>query len=93
MRTPVGRSLAALFVASFMMALAAPLLAQSSPATLGGALPSLFPVDNWWNQDVSQAPVAVESPALIGFLDNGAGRRLHPEFGGIAGPLAMYGIP
>ncbi|MGE0811703.1 MAG: hypothetical protein AB7O28_17630 [Vicinamibacterales bacterium] len=68
--------------------------AQSSPATIGGALPPLFPADNWWNQDVSQAPVAAESPALIGFINNGGTRRLHPDFGGYAGTgNDIYGFP
>ncbi len=72
---------------------AASLAAQSSPATIGGALPPLFPADNWWNQDVSQAPLAAESPAIIAFINNGGTRRLHPDFGGIAAPHESYGIP
>ncbi len=66
--------------------------AQSSPATLGGALPALFRADNWWNQDISQAPLAPQSAALISFINNGGTRRLHPDFGGVAGPGASYGI-
>jgi len=46
----------------------------------------LFPSDNWWNQDVSLAPVDPQSNALIAFI--GASRTLHPDFG-----PPPYGIP
>ena len=82
-----------LLVAALVVATGVTMVGQSSPATVGGALPPLFPADNWWNQDVSQAPVAAESAALIAFLNNGGSRRLHPDFGGIAGPNEIYGIP
>lgn len=39
----------------------------------------LFPPDNWWNQDVSRAPVDPQSAAFIGFI--GASDTLHPDFG------------
>ena len=89
MRTAAARLLAFALV----VAAAATTFGQSSPATIGGALPPLFPADNWWNQDVSQAPLAPESAALIGFINNGGNRRLHPDFGGVAGPNEIYGIP
>ena len=89
MRTHAARLLAAVLA----FATGVTLLAQSSPATVGGALPALFPADNWWNQDVSQAPLAPESAALIAFINNGGSRRLHPDFGGIAGPNEVYGLP
>mgnify|MGYP003578299828 CR=1 FL=1 len=41
---------------------------ELAAATLGGALPAplpLFPVDNWWNVDVSSAPVDSASNAYI----------------------------
>lgn len=63
-----------------MCSLAAP--GQTGPVR-GGALPGplpLFPADNWWNQDVSQAPVDPGSTAFIAFI--GATRGLHPDFGG-----------
>src|ERR1700688_3759436 len=50
---------------------------------LGGALPPplpLLPPDNWWNLDVSGAPVDPASSSLIGFIGPGTG--LHPDFGG-----------
>jgi hypothetical protein len=67
-------------------------------ATLGGPLPGplpLFPPDNWWNLDVSTAPVDPHSAAYIAFVNNGSLRRLHPDFGGDASPgsVQTYGMP
>jgi hypothetical protein len=45
----------------------------------------LFPPDNWWNQDISGAPVDPASNAYIGFIGDD---ELHPDF---APP--PYGIP
>jgi len=50
----------------------------------GGRL--LFPADNWWNQDISSAPLDARSDALIDFI--GRTRTLHPDFG-----PPPYGIP
>lgn len=52
----------------------------------GGGLPApppLLPPDNWWNVDVSAAPVDPNSASFINFI--GADRGLHPDFGGDAG--------
>lgn len=46
----------------------------------------LFPSDNWWNQDITAAPVDAQSDALIDFV--GRSRALHPDFG-----PPPYGIP
>ena len=46
----------------------------------------LLPGDNWWNQDVSQAPLDPQSTVLIDFV--GRTRTLHPDFG-----PPPYGIP
>jgi hypothetical protein len=46
----------------------------------------LFPADNWWNQDISTAPVDPQSDAYIGFI--GRTRGAHPDFG-----PPPYGIP
>ncbi|HEX6439573.1 MAG TPA: hypothetical protein VF182_20825 [Candidatus Binatia bacterium] len=63
----------------------------------GGALPQplpLFPADNWWNLDISSWPVDPNSASFISFINNGATRRLHPDFGGDAGTGdAIYGMP
>lgn len=55
----------------------------------------LFPADNWWNQDVTQAPVDPRSAQFIAFINNGGTRRLHPDFGGFESPgsVNIYGFP
>jgi hypothetical protein len=80
------------------LALAAILLGLSSyaqtGAVRGGQLPQplpLFPKDNWWNVDVSAAPVDLSSATYINFI--GATRSLHPDFGGDAGGGTIYGMP
>jgi hypothetical protein len=59
----------------------------AAAATLNGVLPGplpLFPRTNWWNADISQAPVDPASASFIVFI--GTTRRLHPDFGGEASP-------
>jgi hypothetical protein len=68
----------------------------AAAATLNGVLPGplpLFPRTNWWNVDVSQAPVDPQSASFITFI--GPTRRLHPDFGGEASPgsVEIYGFP
>jgi len=46
----------------------------------------LFPSDNWWNQDISSAPIDPQSDAYINFI--GRTRTGHPDFG-----PPPYGIP
>ena len=46
----------------------------------------MFPANNWWNQDISTAPVDSQSAAFINFI--GSSRALHPDFG-----PPPYGIP
>ncbi len=46
----------------------------------------LFPPNNWWNQDISNAPVDPRSSSFISFI--GVNRTLHPDFG-----PSPYGIP
>ncbi|HET7745918.1 MAG TPA: hypothetical protein VFM29_01375, partial [Vicinamibacteria bacterium] len=65
-------------------------------ATAGGPLPGplpLFPRSNWWNLDISQAPVDSNSAAFISFV--GTTRQVHPDFGGVTeeDPVQIYGIP
>jgi hypothetical protein len=54
----------------------------------------VFPVTNWWNQDISTAPVDGRSPQLIDWISGRSAtnptavRRLHPDFG-----PPPYGIP
>jgi hypothetical protein len=46
----------------------------------------LLPADNWWNQDVSSAPVDPQSDAFIDYI--GRARTSHPDFG-----PPPYGVP
>lgn len=65
-------------------------------AERNGTLPGpLFPQDNWWNQDVSHAPVDARSSEFIAFINIGGTRRLHPDFGGFESPgsVNIYGFP
>lgn len=65
---------------SLAAALAGPAAAQ---VVRGGALPAplpLLPPDNWWNIDISSAPLDPGGPSYIGWI--GTGRGLHPDFGG-----------
>ena len=54
----------------------------------------VFPTTNWWNLDVSSAPLDPQSAAYIDWISNRtpsnptATRRLHPDFG-----PPPYGIP
>ena len=62
-----------------------------------GPLPAplpLFPADDWWNQDISQAPVDPRSSQIIQFI-GGANRGMHPDFGGFESPGSqnIYGMP
>ena len=50
----------------------------------GGRL--LFPPDNWWNQDITTAPVDSQSDAYVDFV--GRSRTAHPDFG-----PPPYGMP
>jgi len=73
-----------------------PFQASAQTAVRGGALPPplpLFPLDNWWNTDISSAPVDPNSAAFINFV--GPTRGMHPDFGGDSGDSAapIYGMP
>jgi hypothetical protein len=46
----------------------------------------LLPGDNWWNQDIRNAPLDPQSDAYISFI--GRTRQAHPDFG-----PPPYGIP
>src|SRR6476646_8446878 len=78
-----------LFVATFIFIWILAMPITRAPAALLGS--NLFPADNPWNQNISQAPVATNSAAIISKIGNG---RFHPDFGQDyrnGGPL--YGIP
>jgi hypothetical protein len=68
--------------------------AAAQPPQPGGTLPAplpLFPADNWWNVDVSSAPLDAGSAGYIHFIGDDV--RLHPDFGGDADPSPeVYGM-
>ena len=85
----------ALFLAAMPAALAqCPAATPVQGAAPPGPLP-VFPATNWWNLDISAAPVDPGSAGYIAFINNGGTRRLHPDFGGEAAPgsVDIYGMP
>ena len=77
-----------LMVLATLEAAAPPVLLESLAAR------QVFPRTNWWNQDISAAPVDPGSPQLIDWISGRSAanptaiRRLHPDFG-----PPPYGIP
>lgn len=80
------------------------LFAASLPlfaATLGGPIPvqlPLFPGNNWWNTDITNAPPDGNSGILIDFITQpypGHVKRVHADWGGDVGDGSgeTYGIP
>jgi uncharacterized repeat protein (TIGR01451 family) len=64
-------------------------------ATQGGPLPGplpVFPADNWWNVDITAAPLDVNSAAYITYI-GGSGRAVHADWGGEYSTGLGYGIP
>jgi hypothetical protein len=77
-------------LAVLSVAVASPLSAQIQR---GDGLPQplpLFSPDNWWNVDVSSAPVDTNSANFINFIGSTTG--LHPDFGGDADYPEVYGM-
>ncbi|HTV01725.1 MAG TPA: hypothetical protein VMF13_14355 [Luteitalea sp.] len=73
---------------------------STATAQPAGPLPQplpLFPSDNWWNVDISQAPVDPSSATIINWIRNGRDLRLRQDWGASAGdpedPTAMWGMP
>jgi hypothetical protein len=72
------------------------LVSAALPPALTGPLDGrqVFPRSNWWNLDITSAPVDPSSAAYINFVSGRVGgnttatRRLHPDFG-----PSPYGIP
>ena len=82
----------------FSTSVVATLAAGDAPgqAVAGGPLPGplpLFPADNWWNADVSAAPLDAQSATFIVWI--GAAKGMHPDFGGdvSTGSTDIYGMP
>ncbi len=91
--------LAGALLAGLLLAFATTAAAQQCPGQVPveGAPPPLpvFPADNWWNQDISAAPVDPNSDNYIAFVANGRQLHPHPDFGGTVsrGSVAVYGFP
>jgi hypothetical protein len=85
---------AALFAAAGTAGAQCPASLPVQGAPPPGPLP-VFPAGNWWNLDISSAPVDTNSASYISFVNNGGTRRLHPDFGGEESPgsVAIYGMP
>ncbi len=74
-------------VAAFAIAAVVVVSAAAPPVLLESlAGRQVFPATNWWNQDVSAAPVDPNSAQYVSWI--GATRQLHPDFG-----PPPYGIP
>jgi hypothetical protein len=83
-------------LATALIAATVGLVSAAMPPALTGSLGGrqVFPQSNWWNLDISTAPVDAGSAAFINFVSGRVGtnttatRRLHPDFG-----PSPYGIP
>ncbi len=90
------KPLAAVAVMWAALAFAQTPTCPSGPPCQGGVLPGplpLFPASNWWNLDISTAPVDSNSANFIAFI--GSSKTLHPDFGGEVSPgsVGVYGFP
>ena len=89
-------SVRSVLLASALATATVALVSAAAPPALTGSLGGrqVFPNTNWWNLDISQAPVDPNSAAYINFVSGRVGsnttatRRLHPDFG-----PSPYGIP
>ena len=63
--------------------------AVRTPPSVAGC--RVFPVDNWWNRDISRLPVDRRSATWLSHMSTG--RNLHPDFGPSYGAGPDYGIP
>ena len=83
-------------VAAALLTAATTLVSAALPPALVGSLDGrqVFPRSNWWNLDITRAPVDPRSAAYINFISGRVGsnttatRRVHPDFG-----PPPYGIP
>lgn len=80
-------------ILAIALVLAASPLVAADPVQ-GGPIPvplPLFPQNNWWNTDISNAPIDPASLNFITFI--GATKGLRPDFGGDADFGDVYGFP
>jgi hypothetical protein len=73
---------------AFVAVAAVAVLSAAAPPVLLESLVGrqIFPATNWWNQDVSAAPLDSNSAAYISWI--GTTKNVHPDFG-----PPPYGIP
>jgi hypothetical protein len=82
---------------ALLVALTLSAVAAFARGQQNGPLPGpnpLFPPDNWWNVDVTAAPVDAGNAGFMAFYGGGTG--FHPDFGGDNTddpPHAIYGMP
>ena len=89
-------SLRSTLLATALVTATVGLVSAAAPPAVTGSLDGrqLFPNTNWWNLDISRAPLDPNSAAYINFVSGRVGsnttatRRLHPDFG-----PSPYGIP
>lgn len=67
-----------------------PVASQTVERSPARACP-IFPADNWWHADVSEAPVHKKSTAWLANMNTDV--DLHPDFGPSFGDGPNYGIP
>jgi hypothetical protein len=84
---------ARLFALTLAGLLGVPLLASAPSLNEPLTGRQVFPVTNWWNLDISEAPVDPQSAQIIDWISGrntnpSAVRRLHPDFG-----PPPYGMP
>ena len=67
------------------------------PARLEASLPGPFPLlppTNWWNTEISAAPLDPGSTAFIAHVNQGGVKHLHPDLGGtLDDGVGIYGMP
>ena len=82
------------FVGGLVLSCAIAIPIETARGTLLGT--NLFPADNPWNQNISQAPVATNSAAIMSSIIATYGNgRFHPDFGQDyqTANTDLYGIP
>ena len=82
------------FVGGLVLSCAIAIPITTARGTLLGS--NLFPADNPWNQNISQAPVATNSAAIMSSIIATYGNgRFHPDFGQDyqSAGTDLYGIP
>jgi hypothetical protein len=79
-----------------LISIAALVTIVAAADTLGGVIPGPLPIfssGNWWNLDISTAPVDPASASYVAFI--GPTQTMHPDFGGDVSPgsVQVYGFP